>query len=259
MSEAEAKPTVDHVLVEMTIAAPVEAVWDALKDPAKIYNWHGWDDPTLKDEIEFIYGQYGNYDDAAKVLSFGEYEGVAYRFEAEARGDGTRAPGGRRGERGQAMGRGLRGCRRGLDQLRPAAALRAGAARYRAAAGALSRRQREAGRQRADRGARPVGAARPSPTARRSASICRPASMSRARSGTARPWQLGLTVPQWGDGLLIVTDKSVTEKAPDGRGMVVLTIYGLSDDGFRRAGIALADLVGRALPDRPEAGLRMKR
>jgi hypothetical protein len=43
-------------------------------------------------------------------------------------------------------------------------------------------------------------------------------------------WQLGLTVPQWGDGLLIVTDKSATEAAPHGRGMVVLTSYGLSDD-----------------------------
>ena len=71
------------------------------------------------------------------------------------------------------------------------------------------------------------------------------------------PWQLGLTVPQWGDGLLIVTDKSATEEAPDGRGMAVLTVYGFSDEDFARAGIALADLVGRAFPDRPEAGLRI--
>ena len=35
-----------------------------------------------------------------------------------------------------------------------------------------------------------------------------------------------------GDGLLIVTDKSVREESPHGRGMVILTTYGLSDDAF---------------------------
>ena len=90
MSDAETGAMTDHVLVDTTIAAPVEAVWDALKDPAKIYNWHGWDDPSLKDEIDFIYGQFGNYDDANTVLSFGEYEGVAYRFEVTPDGAGSR-------------------------------------------------------------------------------------------------------------------------------------------------------------------------
>lgn len=46
------------------------------------------------------------------------------------------------------------------------------------------------------------------------------------------PWQFGLTIPQWGDGMLIVTDKSVTETSPDGRGALILTTYGLSDGEF---------------------------
>ena len=46
------------------------------------------------------------------------------------------------------------------------------------------------------------------------------------------PWQFGFTVPRWGDGMLIVTDKSKTETSPDGRGTVLLTTYGLTDAEF---------------------------
>ena len=33
-------------IIEVTVAAPVETVWNALRDPAQIRRWHGWDDPT---------------------------------------------------------------------------------------------------------------------------------------------------------------------------------------------------------------------
>ena len=79
----DAAPTRDRILVEMTVAAPIEELWDALKDPAKIYNWHGWDDPSLKEEVEFIYVNYGQYDDAAKVLprNRGQVRAVAVTVE----------------------------------------------------------------------------------------------------------------------------------------------------------------------------------
>lgn len=231
MTDSEAKPTVDHVLVEMTIAAPVEAVWDALKDPAKIYNWHGWDDPTLKDEIAFIYGQYGNYDDAAKVLSFGEYEGVAYRFEAKASGDGTV-----------------------LRVVGAAAADRDWAGVYEdVVEGWISfAQQLRFGLERHDMGPRRTlylaGSAKPGGSAPIEAlglvdlrgkwpgeRVAVDLATSEHVEGEVwhhNQWQVGLTVPQWGDGLLIATDKSVTELAPDGRGMVILTTYGLSDEDF---------------------------
>ncbi len=231
MTASEAKSTVDHVLVEMTIAAPVDAVWDALKDPAKIYNWHGWDDPTLKDEIAFIYGQYGNYDDAAKVLSFGEYEGVAYRFETEARGDETV-----------------------LRVVGAAAADKAWTSVYEdVVEGWISfAQQLRFGLERHDIGPRRAlylgGSATPGGTAPTEAlglsglrdladgapfSVDLPTGEHvEGQVWHRSPWQLGLTVPQWGDGLLIVTDKSATEQAPDGRGMVVLTVYGFSDAEF---------------------------
>jgi hypothetical protein len=41
--------------VEVTIDAPRDRVWAALTDPAEIRRWHGWDDPGLDAEIQYIY------------------------------------------------------------------------------------------------------------------------------------------------------------------------------------------------------------
>ncbi len=45
--------------IVVTVAAPVEAVWDALRDKEKIRHWHGWefDGPQggLEQEIDLIY------------------------------------------------------------------------------------------------------------------------------------------------------------------------------------------------------------
>ena len=41
--------------IEVTIAAPVDAVWDALRDKEKIRHWHGWDFEGLAEEIDLIY------------------------------------------------------------------------------------------------------------------------------------------------------------------------------------------------------------
>lgn len=43
--------------VEVTIAAPVEDVWGALRDPERIRRWHGWHFDGLDKEIEVIYHQ----------------------------------------------------------------------------------------------------------------------------------------------------------------------------------------------------------
>ena len=76
----------DRVLVELTIAAPADAVWEAMRDPAKIYNWFGWDADGLKDEIEYIFVTHATRDEVAKVLFF---EGVNDRFELLDQGGQT--------------------------------------------------------------------------------------------------------------------------------------------------------------------------
>lgn len=72
------------VLVEVVIAAPRDEVWEALRDPAQIRRWHGWDGPGLDDEIRFIY-----QDDAEASPAEGtiDFPGVSARFTVEAQGD----------------------------------------------------------------------------------------------------------------------------------------------------------------------------
>jgi hypothetical protein len=46
--------------IEVTIAAPVDEVWQALRDPARIRHWHGWEleeNGGLDAEIDVIYTQ----------------------------------------------------------------------------------------------------------------------------------------------------------------------------------------------------------
>jgi len=214
----------DRVLVEMTIAAPADEVWDALGDPAKINNWFGWDAESLADEIEFIFFKYGRRDDATKTLRF---EGTDDRFELIDRGGSTIL----RVVRGMPDGANWddvyedmnEGWISFVQQLRLAAESHDIGPRrtlYLSGSGAVP----STALGLTDLLDTPPGA---------------PVSVTLATGdhidGIAwhrTPWQFGLTVPQWGDGLLIVTDKSVTEQAPDGRGMVILTTYGLSDADF---------------------------
>ncbi|HEX4704572.1 MAG TPA: SRPBCC domain-containing protein [Pseudonocardiaceae bacterium] len=41
--------------IEVTVAAPVDEVWDALRDKEKIRHWHGWETDGLDQEIDLIY------------------------------------------------------------------------------------------------------------------------------------------------------------------------------------------------------------
>jgi hypothetical protein len=73
------------VAVETTIAAPFAAVWQALRDPAEIRRWHGWDMDGLDEEIDVIYISDVEADEAAGTIAIGD----GSRFELEDRGDTT--------------------------------------------------------------------------------------------------------------------------------------------------------------------------
>jgi uncharacterized protein YndB with AHSA1/START domain len=73
------------VAVETTIAAPFATVWKALRDPAEIRRWHGWDydaDGGLDAEIDVIYRQGVTADEAAGTITIAD----GSRFELEDRG-----------------------------------------------------------------------------------------------------------------------------------------------------------------------------
>ena len=75
----------DPVIVEVVIAAPVETVWRALRDPAELRRWFGWEYEGLEEEIRFIFFEASNTDDDARVIDGGPSGAIA----VEARGDQT--------------------------------------------------------------------------------------------------------------------------------------------------------------------------
>lgn len=214
----------DRVLVEVTIAAPADAVWDALRDPDKINNWFGWDAETLKEEIDYIFFKYGRRDDATRILSF---EGTEDRFELIDQGGTTLLRVVRGVPDGQSWDDVYEDMNEGwisfVEQLRLAIESHGVGPRrtiYLSGSGTMPSQALGL----ADLLDTPPGQ-----------SIAVTLATGDRIEGIAwhrTPWQFGMTVPQWGNGLLIVTDKSVTRETPNGRGMVILTTYGLSDADF---------------------------
>lgn len=90
-------------LIEVTLPAPVDVVWDHLRDPAKIRRWFGWEYEGLDDEIAFIFQgppedspielppDAGlDVDDAARTITW-RYGGEQVdHLRLTAEGDGTR-------------------------------------------------------------------------------------------------------------------------------------------------------------------------
>ena len=73
-----------RVLVQMTIAADVATVWAALREPAQVARWFGWDYDGLGAEIEQIFRDQAEADDDARTLSWSDGD----RFELEPAEDG---------------------------------------------------------------------------------------------------------------------------------------------------------------------------
>ena len=62
------RPMSEGFSTEVLVLAPVERVWRALRDPAEIRLWHGWDEPGLDAEIQFIYADHATETDEPYVL-----------------------------------------------------------------------------------------------------------------------------------------------------------------------------------------------
>jgi hypothetical protein len=76
----------DPVVVEVTVAAPADIVWKALRDSAEIRRWFGWDYDGIDDEIEEIFHSDVVAESAAERWMD---TGGGGRFELEERGGET--------------------------------------------------------------------------------------------------------------------------------------------------------------------------
>jgi hypothetical protein len=209
-------------VIEVTVAAPVDVVWQALRDPVQLRRWHGWDDPGLDAEIQVIYLNDRVQEDPQRRLFIGTDtfdltetpEGVRVRL--------IRAAPGANPDWDAYYDDITEGWISFLHQLKYALEHHSGqdrATHFRAGT-QISPGRIEDRLGLTEIASQPIG----SPYA-----TTLPMGMS--ISGTVffrTERQLGLTVESWGDGLLVVGESVPAPYRPDPASMAILTTYDLS-------------------------------
>lgn len=221
------KPLQDRVLVEVTVPAPADAVWAALRDKDQIMSWFGWEYEGLAGEVDFIFFQYGRADDAARVLDF---EGVPDRYEVEDRGDHSIV---RLIRSAPAAGDDWTGVFEDMtegwiaftEQLRFMMARHLGQTRRTLYFGGEPKSE-------ALNGAAALGLTELPAVGEPWA-----ATLPAGDEASGEVWhlgrhQVGLTVREWGDGLLVAMGRPPNDKWPRGGTQLTLTTYGLDDAAF---------------------------
>jgi hypothetical protein len=208
------------VRIEVTVDAPVEIVWEALRDPSEIRRWFGWEYDGLAEEIDaiFLENASASDDDHTVELWGGD------RFSLETRGEETVVHVTRAATAGESWDGIHEGWVTFVQQLRFA----------------LARHRGEERRTLYLSGAS-TGPADPLPPEIIHDDIfaLAPGERYEATAPTGETlsgelWyrsahQIGLTVDDFGDGLLVLTGKPASLEPPHGSGTVLITTYGLDD------------------------------
>jgi len=204
--------------LEVTIAAPIDEVWRAMREPGRIRHWHGWEfseNGGLDAEIDQIYVRNAKGDAGTHTLTMQGSD----TFSLYDTGDGhtlvrlVRAPRGQNPEWDAFYDDISEGWTTFLQQLRFALERHPGSPRrtvYFNGAPLESLGLPENTR----------------PGERYSASVAGETLAGEVWFRSAN--QAGFTVDGWGDGLLIVG------AGPAGTVMAVLTTYGLDDEAYQR-------------------------
>jgi hypothetical protein len=220
-------PLRNRVLVDITISAAADEVWAALRDAEKIAQWFGWDGPGAAAEIQTIFFDYAEADDGQRILRF---KGVSDRFEvAEASRGATLKvvrtyPAGENWE--DVFEEMTEGWVTFVQQLK--LALEGHRGQRRRVLHLFGTALEPAARPRKGLGI-DVGARIPG-------DLIVLASPSGDLAGSLfhrTNHQVGVRIPTWGDGLLVVTDKPGSQTGGGG-GSAILTTYGLDDAAFTK-------------------------
>ncbi|GAA3012237.1 SRPBCC domain-containing protein [Streptosporangium longisporum] len=217
--------TDEPFVVDVTIAAPVGEVWDALRDPALIRRWHGWHFDGLDEEIDVIYlkGAVESAEDHRLEIQGDDV------FELTDLGDRTRlrltrAPRGGNPEWDAYYDDITEGWITFVNQLAFALERHPGADRRTVfLSGDATTPLLEAAGLAAVSG---LPAGRPYEVTGPTGEPLR--GQVRFRSAN----QVGLTVEGWGDGLLVAGQNPPSPAHPGGTVMMVLTAYGLDEAAF---------------------------
>ncbi len=216
-------------VIEVTVAAPIEDVWRALRERDQLRNWHGWDytapDGTdgLDAEIGVIYFNHAVTEEPPTRLSLGTDVFDLTETDHGVRVRITRSPRGANPDWDAYYDDITEGWRTFLQQLKWALERHPGQERVtHFTAGTPHAPGSVVGRLGlTDVAARPVG----SPY-----HVSLPAGVE--ISGTVffrTEHQLGLTVNEWGDGLLVAADSPAAAHRPVAGSSAILSTYGLRE------------------------------
>ena len=220
-----------QVVVDITIAAPIESVWEALRDPKLIETWFGWDAPSLGEEIKFIFLDHATPDVDKRIVQFGEWEGSSDAIELSETDGGTRLKLMRSGGAPLDWEGVYEDIREGwvnfFQQLRLALELHPGEGRRTIYLSGAA--QPGVGEPSAALGLGDVSGYKPG---RPYATSLAPGLSARGLVWYRTHFQTALLVEQFGNGLIVVSDMGTSPKRPNGGGSVLITTYGLSDEQF---------------------------
>lgn len=222
----------DRVLVELFVAAPIDTVWDAVRKPAEVQRWFGWDYPNLAADVDMMFGESVVADEARRTLSA---PGMRDRFTFESAAGGTivrvirSAPVTDESWTG-VYSEEMEGWLTFLYQLKFAMERHPGVDRrtifLNGRAGSA-----ETG-QPAD--ALGLSALALVPHGERYSLTATNGERLEGTVWHRGAFQIGITVDGYGDGLIVVGARPRTAKSPHGGGKIVVTTYGLDDAAFAK-------------------------
>lgn len=222
------QPMEDRVLVEVTVPAPADVVWAALRDRDQLMQWFGWDADSLAAEVDWIFFDHARPDEANRVLHFG---GMPDRYEVVANGNQTIVRVVRSAPLSEDDWNAVyedmtEGWISFTQQLAFLLARHIGQPR---------RTIYLSGEPRADHTLNGLAGLGVEDVPAPGEPWAGPVGPETALSGTV--WHLGrhqtgLTVAEWGDGLLIAHNRGSDVKRVRGWTSLTLTTYGLSDAAF---------------------------
>ena len=220
----------DRVLVEILVAAPIDVVWKALREPAEVAKWFGWDYPNLVPDIDMMWGNIKVDEKNRRLYDDDQPD----RFEVEPVGDQTIVRVIRSAPATDASWRGIyddvfEGWMTFMNQLKFALENHAGEKR---ATLFLNGRAKEAGVP------HPIDALGLSslwvvPVGDRYNVKTKAGDTLSGTVYYRSANQIGLTVDSFGEGLLIASVRPKTEKSHHGGGSILLTTYGQSEAALK--------------------------
>jgi hypothetical protein len=213
----------DHELVKVVVPVSADEAWRTLRDPAEIDRWFGWRTESLAEEIHYIFVDHARADEGRRIIAF---DGTGDRYEVEPRGEHAVIRVVRAGPAKPGYDEMIEGWIAFTQQLKFALARHPGEVR---------RTVRLSGSPRDEAGAPAIialGLTELPAHGELWSQIVGPEPHLSGEVWHFSRHQTGVTVSEWGDGLLIITDRPPGDGWPHGGSTLTLTTYGLDDGAF---------------------------